>query len=566
MRKKWRYLPAIFVFTFTAGYLLMYQGITSGPAYDDATRKLVLNNHPTPMRMSPEGDLIVGDHHESLFQVERPPVEMIEPTRYKESAVSKPQVDPKKKLMSSAFFDNSSKQKSVLEWDIKEVLNNIDKCLNATNLKRITSIAAAARRNAERYVAEYRKVIPSSNHFLSNCSNHCWAAEVNIERRLNSLQGRIGNVSFVEPTKNFRTHSLNVLRKNFKDRFASGLICLPQTFLAGFPKCGSSFLWCFLNRLIQQSDVHAEKEPHFWIDAGAFKHFREPTASDFSNYILNFASSISRIERELCARSGVTLMDGSPNLMFNWPRFNSEDGDLANYCLIPSALPHFLPAAKFVVVMRNPIKMLYSAFWFSCTMYGIKLSPDVQLKGPSLFHDRIERKLNLFHDCMRDQNNPSISHVCSVNNANYGSCITDRFHLLDECVHRIYFNIFNEDMPKCGRSRVAMGMYFAHIRKWLSVVPRDKFLFLTLEELVEDPFKTAMAISRFLGFDRSADDVRKSANFAKTCNENSQNSINYKTNPQLYMKNETRIMLETFYKPFNQHLANLLQNSKFSWN
>lgn len=461
---------------------------------------------------------------------------------------------------------NSSRLKLSLSPNIqhiREVLDNIDRCLEATNLKRL---APVARENAVRYIKEYAKVIPTKHHFLRNCSSHCWETNFGIRRQVGRVYGYVGNVSMDVQMNNFRVKAMNVLRRGFHDHFESRLVCLPKIFLAGFPKCGSSFLWCFLNRLIHQSvNVQAEKEPHFWVDAGAYKHFREPIASNFIKYILNFANGISQVVKDNCVSSNISLIDGSPNLMFNWPRFNTKDDDMANYCLLPSALPYFLPASRFIVVMRNPIKMLYSAFWFSCTMYGIKLSPDVQLKGPNLFHNRIERKLSIFNDCMRAKDNPAISHLCVLNDTSYGSCISKRLHLLDECVHKISFNIFGDELPKCGRSRVAMGLYFAHIRKWLSVVPRDRFIFLMLEELVENPIRAVTDISHFLGYKQSVDDIRSAVNFASSCSENNQTSVDYKTNPHLQMRNDTKNMLDTFYRPFNTLLANLLQDSKFLW-
>ena len=455
---------------------------------------------------------------------------------------------------------------SLSDRDLKEVLDRIDRCLEATNLKRLAPLEVV-RTNAARIVKEYRKVVPTSDRFLDSCSrNHCWETDYSIEKHLDSFEGRIGNVSFADKMNKLRAPAVSVLRKQFYNRFSSNLVCLPKIFLAGFPKCGSSFLWCFIKRIIHQSEIlEAEKEPHFWVDAGAFKHFKEPSASDFSNYILNFAEGITQIEKESCVHSNVSLIDGSPNLMFNWPRFNKEQNDLANYCLVPSVLPHFLRSAKFIVIMRNPIKMLYSAFWFSCTMYGIKLSRSVQLKGPTLFHRRIEEKVNMFHDCMRDESDPVISRACSLNDSGYESCITQRLHLLDKCTHKINFNIFGNDLPKCGRSRVAMGIYFTHIRKWLSVVPKEKFLFLTLEELIADPIQTASSISIFLGVEQSAADIQKGAKFASQCNENSQDSVDYKTTSGLQMRNDTKRMLETFYRPFNTLLADLLQDTKFLW-
>ena len=568
MRWKWRALLTVTVLILGAGCLLVYHGRATDSSVHDGEGRTDLSKsghgllHPDSQSLKFAYAREKNTLHRAKVKTKKA-IGREDELNVLHTITTSQQHHPANRFMS---VSNSSRLKFSSAQNvqyIREVLDNIDRCLEATNLKRL---APVARQNAARYIKEYRKVVPTKHRFLRNCSSHCWETDYSITRQQDRVYGYVGNVSLDVWVKNFRVQAMTALRQGFHDRFESRLVCLPKIFLAGFPKCGSSFLWCFLNRLIHQPvNVQAEKEPHFWIDAGAYKHFSEPAASDFIKYILNFANGISQVLKDNCVSSSISLIDGSPNLMFNWPRFNTKDDDLTNYCLIPSTLPHFLPAARFIVVMRNPIKMLYSAFWFSCTMYGIKLSPDIQLKGPSLFHNRIETKLSIFNDCMRTKDNPAISHLCVLNDSSYDSCISKRLHLLDECVHQISFNVFSDELPKCGRSRVAMGLYFAHIRKWLSIVPRDRFIFLTLEELVENPIRAATDISHFLGYEQSAEDIRSAASFASSCSENSQTSVNYKANPQLQMRIDTKNMLETFYRPFNALLANLLQDFKFLW-
>ena len=81
-------------------------------------------------------------------------------------------------------------------------------------------------------------------------------------------------------------------------------------------------------------------------------------------------------------------------ISWSWPQFYPNEG-LVNFCLLPSVILQVLPTSKYVVVMRNPLDMLYSAFWFSCTTYGIHFA--TKLKGPDIVHQRIVTKIKLFN-------------------------------------------------------------------------------------------------------------------------------------------------------------------------
>ena len=451
------------------------------------------------------------------------------------------------------------------ENDFNVVLRNSEQCLRATNLTSQGKLfQETAKRNVEYFFHELRKLIP--RHFLNGYSSHCWNTQFKITRKGTKLQGNIGDdLHFDDSMTHFRKASMNDLRL-FRSNFSSEMICLPKLFLAGFPKSGSTFLWCFINKLIHASvglvPGHAEKEPHFWVNAAAYKYIKEPKVEDFSHYILNFVKDLNQVSK--LHRKDAVLMDGSPNLMFNWPRFHEEDPDMSNYCLVPSTLPHFLPNAKFIVIMRNPIKMLYSAFWFSCTMYGIKIPIDTRLKGPSLFHHRVVTKIDMFNECMRDERLPAIRSPCSLNSSmDYSVCINQRWHLLDKCVHNITFNLFTPELPNCGRSRVAMGLYYVHVRKWLSVVPKKRFLFLTLEELIDNPSRVSQDILGFIDMPHISELTAKEV--YRSCGENKQTVIDYKHDTRLQMRADTRVLLEEFYQPFNAKLAELLDDSKYMW-
>ena len=181
-------------------------------------------------------------------------------------------------------------------------------------------------------------------------------------------------------------------------QFKHSVVCLPKIFLLGYPKCGSTFLYCLLRRILKFSGHMANscevtKEPHWWVIPGPRNNTQSHSPDYLALYLLNFAKGAEYVKTSLPA---VTI-DASPNLMFQWPRY-TEAETMENYCLIPSLVPVLLPDSKYIVVMRNPISMLYSAFWFSCTTIHQRFK-SVKYVGPDIFHERITRKIEIFNLC-----------------------------------------------------------------------------------------------------------------------------------------------------------------------
>lgn len=446
-------------------------------------------------------------------------------------------------------------------------------CMKIANLDWTlgSNLVAGAEINADYFFKEFSKAIPQSP--LPGHRSHCWKESFSVQWNKLQYSGHLGNISFSRQleSNSHRRLLLPHLNKIFPKRnYQSNLICLPNLFLAGFPKCGSTFMYCFISKLISFSiygnpsvKMNVEKEPHFWVVANANKAKYVPTVDGLAMYLLNFLPGLWSMSQ---SKSSGILLDSTPNYMFNWPRFRKDEHDLTNYCLIPSVLPQLLPDSKYVVIMRNPIKMLYSAFWFSCTTLGVNFPKELLLKGPDLFHDRVKSKVEMFNNCMKNMSMPHISHTCELGDKhNYNSCIQKRLHLLDKCTHDITFNLFSPELPSCGRSRVAMGLYYVHIRKWLSVLPRDRFYFITLEELIQDHAKAAHDVLDFLDLNKAALSGGMLNRIINSCRENAQSSVDYKHIPELKMRNDTESMLEHFYYPFNLLLANLLGRNKPLW-
>ena len=448
----------------------------------------------------------------------------------------------------------------------------VHQCMAISNFDRSVNLSLS-QTNARYLYDEYRKVVPEQS--LDGHLSHCWRTSCSVQWSGSHVVGHVGNRTFEKTLQNKSSkrklravYSLSRLSKSIPAmKFKSDTMCLPNVFLAGFPKCGSSYLYCVVERLIdfttkRPGSFHSNsKEPHFWVSDNHDVHV--PTADNLLWYFLEFLPGLQKTASY--NQSQTLLVDGSPNMFFKWPRFREFEENLTNYCLIPSVLPNLLPHSKYIVIMRNPVNMMYSAFWFSCTSLG-NLPMSVQLRGPHLFHERVQEKVTMFNNCMRDTTVPALNYTCPMDSKDaYGTCILRRLHLLDKCIHQITFNNFSPELPGCGRTRLAMGVYYAHIRKWLRVISKERFLFLTLEDLVKDANVVMRDILKFLGLSSGNGFDSMARRIQHSCNTNSQSSVDYKKDPRLSMTDETKRLLNIFFHPFNQLLSNLTNRTNI-WN
>ena len=423
--------------------------------------------------------------------------------------------------------------------EIDTVLQRMDRCLVSTNMTsyfRSHRYYNRAQINARHLLEGLRKTIPT---FTVPYDVPCWHTSfLAVQQSPISMTGSIGTFHFHFVAHNHIFKDVHWSRRGKEMYVKQSVACLPKIFLLGYPKCGSTFLYCLIRKVLRlalniQGSCEVAKEPHWWIVPGPRNVSQSPSADSVALYLLNFYKGAQYRERNM---SAVTI-DSSPNLMFHWPRY-SDDETMENYCLIPSVLPTVLPDSKYFVVMRNPISMLYSAFWFSCTMLGNKLS-SVKYKGPDIFHKRITTKIRRFNDC-KNRGKP-----------------------LDECVDIVAPNLYSSELPNCGRTRLEMGLYYFHTRKWLSVVPLERIHFFTLEELgTQDLTHSAHVILDHLEISSKKMKFHESD---LQCNENPQKMIDYKHDPRLMMREDTRQFLVEFFQPYNQMLADLLGDEKFLW-
>ena len=489
------------------------------------------------------------------------------PKSYVQSTMDSTTSPPMQKTFPMCQFQEilppDSNNNTLNETEVTEATKRLEMCLTAAKLTNYFiehHIMSKAKRNVAIFTNALNSMLP---RFSTMHDNNCWNVNLNAQMcrsmaRGKCVEGSLNGVQFIAEVHYFRKSVIKTLRYN-KEYNHSTTVCLPKLFIAGFPKCGSSYLYCLITKLISMANQtykvgEFEKEPHFWVSEGPSEKHRFPQQYfDLAGYLFNF---LPAAESKLNKRYSFPI-DGSPNLMFQWPRF-SDTEEIENYCLLPTVLPQILPHSKYIVIMRNPADMLYSAFWYSCSAFGVELTEKELAGAPLFFHNKVAKKIKIFEKCSKSYP--------------VDKCMIDIYPVYQGRIimHTSHFN-------PCKRVRLEVGFYYLYVRRWLSVIPRKQFLFLVAEELKHNIKNVSNDISNFLhlGIEINHTNLKTLLNMERgpsskyvhsiSCN-NVQSVYDYHHETSLQMLNDTRKMIDNFYYRFNRNLANLLGDDRFLFN
>ena len=189
-------------------------------------------------------------------------------------------------------------------------------------------------------------------NFQSNymCSNHSWNTDFNISTEGKHIWGNVGNVTSDKVVAgDWRSKILRDVEVTYHNHFYSKTVCLLDLFLLGYPKCGSTFLWCLIETTVNVTigvKLGSFKEPcsAWWDDEGHYGLIKFK-ASEFGRYIVNCVSQIRAADTSSSVIQNIVLADGSPGLAYAVPRFihDQKDHPKINYCLFPLVIPRLLP-------------------------------------------------------------------------------------------------------------------------------------------------------------------------------------------------------------------------------
>ena len=376
------------------------------------------------------------------------------------------------------------------------------------------------------------------HNFSFKYRNPCWYSSLDIPHdlskhfaALSAVRKPMFNASRAD--KIIKNVVKNLKRDKKKEK---QLYCLPLVYLAAFPRCGTTYLFHYLVKHPMIAKP-ARKEGHFWstsLDNGTY--------IDKQLHVLWYLDHFKPAAKQILTSPNTITIDGSPSTLLRMSAQEIEnDTDL---CVVPSTIAKLTPNAKFIVVMRDPVKRLFSDFWFFCSHQHKWDQTGVPKHyvdyGQEVFHNLTAEAIHQFHSCV-----------------DAGIFI---FNCVQRVTHRATFG-----GTECFPLRLGLSMYYYHIVRWLAVVPREGFLFIKSEDLFTDLYSTLQKVWSFLGLRNLTRKEFDHITIHKWTLNTNDWIRSEKYRDRFVMLPETEKMLREFYRPHNKLLAQLLSDDRFLW-
>ena len=363
-----------------------------------------------------------------------------------------------------------------------------------------------------------REFIPPPEKFVSYLKNPCWYANYDGAKK------EINWKANYSPTH----HNVSYLIKTPNNR--KSLYCLPYMYLLGYPKCGTSSLYNYFKKHSEFATLSSRGCGWIGLHSGGIVKDRHSTVRSMLYLVEHFYQASGQVQLSSTDNNNNNMIIADLSPASSWRQSGFEQSKGGSMCDPPLLLREMQPDAKFVVLLREPISRLYSAFWFYA-------SPELkeqlmQNNGPQLFSNDVQTFFDRLKHCSKS--------------ASMLTCI----RAAKEFNHHFQWD-----------EQLLTGFYYLYLLPWLQVFPRKNFLFIRNEDMRKDTGKVLKEIFEFLEMSPMPDDklkhtVKKVVNSQK---------IFHGGNSNLLLSPFAKKQLRSYFRPFNEKLAELLEDDKFLW-
>ncbi|XP_071531292.1 carbohydrate sulfotransferase 15-like [Panulirus ornatus] len=217
------------------------------------------------------------------------------------------------------------------------------------------------------------------------------------------------------------------------------------------------------------------------------------------------------------AEDGVYVNDEENLQEFKYHQYHNEDGIVLPFT-VADVIHSVLPKSRIIAVIREPLSRLYSSYLFFTKKTSL---------SPEDFDENVKTSIQKWKNCIREYSD----RTCA----------------------------YNKTLQNSMGVRLYNGLYSIFIRDWLKVFQRKHVLILRMEDYHQNITETMDTIFSHLDLRKLTQEEGRKVNMAPVRNKN-------RKKPEIgKMPESTADILQAFYKPYNRDLANLLQDSRFTW-
>ncbi|ELU18071.1 hypothetical protein CAPTEDRAFT_107906 [Capitella teleta] len=353
--------------------------------------------------------------------------------------------------------------------------------------------------------------------YLPNYKNPCWYAKVtngsDNPYALNPYN-RDREANLVDPWR--------ALAKKRDRGETTRTRCLPLVYLIGVTKSGTTDLY---DSIVKHTEIAepSMKEPMWW-NRFTIGEWNSPTGATFTHYVDLFDRASERIELLTDAKSlnhNVLTIDGCPAYLWDydgWQKIPGNKGLDEPRFILAHSIKELVPEAKIIAILRHPTERLFSQF---------------RMKRPTAsvqnFHERVVQALDAFRDCLLN-------------------------HTLRHCTYK-------DDYQYERQLYFRASLYSVYLEDWLKVFPKEQVLVLKAEDYYFDRRSSLEQVFKFLELGPLKAKTWNIILAAKVKNSKQSYALRLKDD----MLNSTREMLNTFFQPYNERLAEILKDKRFLW-
>ena len=488
-----------------------------------------------------------------------------------------------RKILSSELkFESTDVLETVQHKPESDYLNSEECIVNKSPLS--STEAPIGNLDLATLASTLRTIIPPPEQFEKTFRNPCWYMHLSVPlKAIKILQTTRGNISdaeafnlmnmiFGQSSSQHWQNSGSNLKSSLQgtpsatlDVPPKSLVCIPMVYFIGFPRSGSTQLYKMLTSHPELAGG-TNKEPHWWtryLFSSKFPH----NILAIVRYLSHFREASEQIASN--NKTGQLLIDGSQSTVWD-VRTNN------NFCALPHLITSVIPNAKFIVLMRNPVDRLFSDFRYLC-----EEALRIKLKGKGNNKTEIEREKIFNNDPAFNVSADVFHKVVQQEINSFESCLASG-NSIDICTHLSTITLPRKSLPssaastistECSRVRLGISLYHVHLKRWLKVISKERFLFLRTEDMSADPYALLERVWQFLG-------VRKQSKTELTgiLHRHLHSSLLGLSQPlqgvsinstvsdsAVEMHKETRDLLEKFFQQHTTALSQILEDERFSW-